>query len=282
MSESLYCCLLQEDDSDKPFFQLYWAYGERIGLALDAALAAAVANGLRCVWPASVDPASAEELDVEVERAADGKVLWSKGKIFYPPNDRDRAMRLPPGVILSGNPGDFEAEDIQPGYEVVGDDEYHRLEINVPAERLRSDYGRFLEAFEPFRVFWYKFHDHWDEGPEELYTNESLSSAAAIQEHLDDNQVDSLRNGLVTLTAYLEDGATNISITDHRKIVAIGQSAEVIEAATLVARRLGYRELEPFITVDRRMFHWHYRPSNSRSRTELIDHLVARGFGRWK
>jgi hypothetical protein len=56
----LYSCLIEEDEPLRPFVQMYWAYADELGEALESMVAAAALNGLgrpRCKRADPSDPA---------------------------------------------------------------------------------------------------------------------------------------------------------------------------------------------------------------------------------
>jgi hypothetical protein len=286
----LYACLVQEARNAEPFYQLYWGYGPRLGVALARIREAAKGNGIPRPVLCSADPALLESVDCEVERSDSGEVFWSVTRNLYPPDlEEEEPLALPFGVIpASQQPEDaHDPDEIAVGYTLWEAEGVSTLEINVAEVDLLALYQRFLTLYEPFQVFWYKVHGQWDdtplgsEAPDEIFINEGLTSKDEILAHVEFAEDDSLRNGFVTLTSYAEEGATNLDLSDHKKVVISTTSPAQRDRALEVLAELELRRLEPFVTVDDRIAHWHYRPVDSKDRAALIEHLLATGFSPW-
>jgi len=287
----LYRCLVQEARGREPFYQPYWAYGPRLGVALDRVREAAKGNGIPRPILCSADPDLLENVECEVERSESGLAFWSVGRALYPPDEENDQpfLPLPFGVIAACHqPQDAEDPDeIAVGYTLWEAEGVSTLEIHVAEVDLLALYERFLALYEPFRVFWYKVHGPWegasesDPAPDEIFVNEDLTSKDEIRAHIELAEDDSLRNGFVTLTSYAEEGATNVDISDHKKVVISTTSPAQRDRALEALTSLGVPRLDPFVTVDVRIAHWHYRSSDAKSRDELIAHLLATGFSAW-
>jgi hypothetical protein len=116
---------------------------------------------------------------------------------------------------------------------------------------------------------------------EQILVNEHIVTANRIGEFLNDWSGSVLRNGFVSITGYLEEGATNVSITDHKKIVALTYSSAVADQIVGLLPQMGYGEIDPFFTIDCEMHHWHYRDPNGSDYARLVDELMAAGFTPW-
>ena len=111
--------------------------------------------------------------------------------------------------------------------------------------------------------------------------NEHFNTPDKIINHLQDNHLDSIQNGLVTLTAYLEEGATNLNISDHKRIIIITYSKTLSENFSDFLERSGYPKKEKLIAIDCEMAHWHYRLPRSKDKEELTMMLKELGFTDW-
>lgn len=282
MSDLLFNCLFEELDSTEPFVQMYWAYGEHLGDALEKMREAAFENGFRRPQWAEADPYDpAQPVSAEVEYSDDERVFWVRDRVYFDAGD-SAGMALPYGIIPSFRKIEYEPEDIAPGYTVSQSDDLYHFELNVPDDRLRDDYAMMLSSIEPFNVFWYRLHAETPQHESDLlYINEMMHSAEDIDQHLYHNRDHSLRNGFVTLTAFAPEGATNVNLTDHKKIVVLTHSEDMLHRAELTARQLGYRHLHPYISIDHGFHHWHFRSPQSLPREQLVQYLSAQGFHPW-
>lgn len=277
---TLYTCLIEEADPEEPFIQVYWAHAEHLGEALERMVAAAALNGLSHPHCKQADPFEPADLREDLSRSADGLTLWANQRYFFegPPG-----FTPPYGVIASCIEGDFDMDDVQVGYQLSHTDGLYTVEANTTGDRLLSDYLALIHANEPLRVFWIKVHDHWTDAPaDQLYVNEDITSADDVAAFLTANLANTLRNGYVTITGYAVEGATNINITDHKKLVVLTRSEAIANRAAECLEQQGYPRLDPFVTIDDRIHHWHYRDPHSMDSPEFILQLQSNGFHQWQ
>jgi hypothetical protein len=276
---NLYTALIEENDPASPFVQVYWARANHMGAALEMMLTAARSNGfLRPIWR-QADPFDIKNLPKQLKQYSTQDVFWGNERYGFPATD---TLELPYGIISSCIEGEFDVDEIQVGFHVHKDGEMFTLEVNVSEQQLATLYFGLLDEYKKFRVFWYKLHSDWEgNGNEEMFVNENLSTGQSIRHHLEGDVDNSIRNGHCTITAYLEDGATNINISDHKKIVVITYSESKLAIATRFLNAHRIPLLDPFVTVDYKIHHWHFRSPQSCSRAELIRRLETQGFSRW-
>ena len=284
---TLYYFLIHEAKGPLPFYQPYWAYGESMGEASLRALEAARSQGLLRPIIREGEPSSLDHIQCEVDTDEFG-TRWSRSRATYPLDDLEISFQFPFGVLpsWSNDPdkGDGDPSEIKPGYTAFENDDIFSIEVNVPEPDLLPLFERLLEVFEPFKVFWYKVHGHWEgepDDPDEFFINEALTSKLNILRHLTENHFDSIANGHVTVTAFAAEGATNLNVTDHKKIEILTQSAEQRDRAIEALQAAGYEESDPFVTIDRQMYHWHFPHPGGKSRSDLIEALLTDGFSAW-
>jgi hypothetical protein len=286
MSErKLFVVLVEEAHDETPFFQTFWAYGEHLGDALEKVRRAARSQGLCRPICREAGPYDLANLDCEVDRLETGDVFWSLGRSSFPPRT---AFEIPQGVIPAaaqdGEAETLDSDDIRPGFRVTEEGDLFTVEANVDEPSLAALHEALLRAFEPFEVFWYQLQGDWEgelDAPELLYVNEELSSADRVLEHLHASRTDSIQNGFVTLTAFASLGATNVNLSDHKKLVVITRADEQKDKAVSLLESRGYQELSPFVSIDQRIHHWHFRHPQGRGREGLISHLLDTGFSLW-
>jgi hypothetical protein len=278
--DSLYVYLLEEADPIEPFFQTYWAHAEHLGEALHKVIVAATRNGLSLPLARAADSCEIPNSDWEVARNPEADVFWTVGRIFFPP---EPSFRVPYGVISSYAKGDHDLDEIRAGFERSADETgLHTIEVNVPESGLLGTYSHLLSLRSRFKVFWYKIHGHWtDSDQDELYVNESLDSPEKIITHLRKTEINSVKNGFLTLTAYIEEGATNFNISDHKKIVVLTYSENVADQVVAELERNGLGRIDPFVSIELGIHHWHYRHPESKPRDQLIQSLLESGFRKW-
>lgn len=276
----LFRAMIQGEEADDSFYQVYWAHGDHLGDALPRIRAEARDNGVEAPVFVNADPFDIENLPDELGDVS-GQDVFSTGRIYFP---RTETFEFPCGIVPSWVEGPHDPQEIRDGYAVNrAADGMVKIEVNVSGPKLRPLYYALIREWGDFRVFWYRIHtdyEHSEQG--EMMVNETLSTAEAIIDHLEANALDSLDNGLCTLTAYVPEGGTNLNISDHKKIVVLTYDEANAARAIKFLDSHGYEKTEPFLTIDADMHHRHYRPEGSRDRPSLIEHLTAQGFKPWQ
>lgn len=277
---TLYRSLIESQFDGEAFLQVYWGRGSHIGEALERMLAAAWENGLHAPEPRELDPFDREHLEEEVDPDPDAEVFWSTTRYYYPPVE---TFPLPYGIIASGLEGEEDVDDIHEGFTIeTSESGLTTLEVNVSRSMLLDIYAGLLDLCPSYRVFWYLIHDHWENREDQFLVNEDLNTPGRILDHLRDHANDSWRNGFVTLTAYAEQGRTNVNISDHKRIVVLSYDRTIAERHAVTLESLGIRQFESLVSIDCRMHHWHYRHPLSRTRSELSRFLQENGFRVWE
>ena len=211
-------------------------------------------------------------------------VFWSTTRYSFP---HEPIFSFPAGIIAScvevAQDDELDANDISTGYRRTKDNE-GLIEIGINVERLELFplYERLLKLRSSYEAFWYLLHDHWDDKPQEFLTTEALNSPDSILSHLRDHEHDSVLNGFVTLTSFLEEGATNLNISDHKRIVILTYSDEMALDYEEVLASNGVFKNDELVSFDQRVHHRHYRPTESLDRKALVCYLRNNGFSPWK
>lgn len=195
-------------------------------------------------------------------------------------------FQLPYGVVLSGNKGDFEPELISEGFTKYTDDNgTEHLDVVVDRTRLLDTYFKILENLKSIRVFWIKVAKDWENSEvAEFYANKEFNNLYKIKKIISDNLNDIFLNGHVSIAVYSSDSATNICIDEHKKIQISTESNEFIKMSSKYIQNIGFKyyEYDEFHSVDHGYYHWHYRPSNSDNRSDLIKYLKDNSFFLWR
>lgn len=279
--DTLYTCLIEGRASDEAFVQVYWARASHMGVAVEKMLAAARENGLPNPLPRGADPYDIENLEVQVYPDSSSEVFFATTRYSFPP---EPVFEFPFGIIPSGvvDEDADDVDDIRPGYRRSKNEErLIEIGVNVPGSDLLSIYERLLKLHGNYEAFWYLIHDHWGDVSDQIYENPSLSTPDAIIEHLRAHPHDAVMNGFVTLTAYIDEGATNLNISEHKRIVILTYSDSVADSFERALLDAGFDHDQYLVSFDCKIYHWHYRPSESLDRGDLIAHLVSCGFKPW-
>jgi len=232
--------------------------------------------------PVECDPYDFDDLEVKVSPNQDAEVFWSDSCQYFPP---EPTFNLPIGIIASSPCEDsYVTDEISRGYTLETNEAgMTSIEVNVESAQLMDLYSKLLQLHNSYRVFWYILHDHWDNEEDNIFlVNEALNSPEKISFHLNSFKINSIRNGYVTLTSYLEEGTTNLSISDHKRIIIDTFSSSIVTLYLEKLNSLGYLNNADLVSIDHRIGHWHYRETESLSRPELEIKLKELGFSEWK
>lgn len=281
---TLYKALIEEQHEGEAFIQVYWARADEIGAAIEMMLAASLRNGLMRPKPRELTEQRSKIVGYEVEPSVEADVFWGTSRLFFP---AELVFDVPYGVIpsfeCSHEPDSKESIDISAGYTRVRDNAGKTtIEVNVEQDDLLPLYERFLRACDSYKVFWYLLHDHWEDRGNQFLVNENLNTPEKILRHIREHELDSLRNGFVTLASYRAEGDTNLNISDHKRIVVSTFSDSAAAEYISILKECEYSEDSNLISIDCEMHHWHYRHPKSLSREGLMNHLRAIGFSDWK
>ena len=246
--------MIEEQSDENPFYQVYWSRATHMGEAIQQSLNAALENGLQNPLPCSCDYDNFDDIDEEVEPDSNSDVFWSITRNYFP---LEESFVLPTGIIGAWPDAEHDVTDITQGYTMdKTEDGMTTIYVNADREQLFPLYERLLRLNPTYKVFWYMLHDHWDDESEDRFLiNEKLDSSEKIIEHLVEHESDSVQNGFVTLTAYLEQGATNLSISDHKRIVITTFSEEVARQYADLLDGSAYPKMSEMLSIEHKMHH---------------------------
>ena len=291
----LFSCWIQEVGEDIGFLQEFFARASGLGEAIMKVRKAAMEQGCQDPVVFQCDPV---ELDGDVEGLEPGpeaEVFWSVGRVFFDPGpgESEPDFVFPWGVVPSSGEGEVDTSEIGPGFERSSDEDgIEYLGANVSEPELFPLYCRLLQLHPSYAVFWYVLHGHWaekeeedmegpEEGPDRFLVNEDLSTPEKIIAHLESRPLDSVRNGFVTLTAYLEEGETNLSISDHKRIMVSSRSPSIVDAYQKTLEEAGLGLHPNLASIDAGVHHRHYRLPGSLPKEDLARSLLDSGFRVW-
>jgi len=285
MCKEFYTGLIEATDNNQAFVQVFYAYGSHIGEAIDSMLSYAIEIGLKNPKVVEADFYQFENLSDDAMKV-DGLDIYFINERYYFPINEFTSFQLPYGVILSCIEGEFEPELIKEGFTRYTDDnEIKHLDIVIDRSKLLDAFLSIAEKLNSIRVLWVRLEKDWEDGQEfEFYANESLNNISNIKNFILDNINDILLNGYLSTTIYSSDGATNVSIDKHKKIHISTKSSEFIDLAAnyIENMNLNFYDFDNFYSIDYGYYHYHYRPTNSKSRMDLIKHLKENGFYLWR
>lgn len=286
--DDFFQCMVHNDYSTQPcdedpdragFCQNYYVQALNLGDAIQQTLAAASSEGMNDPWVDLIRPTTKEA--IEDASPIPGHPAWKSDTQFAYRHGDESHFALPHGIVPSWEKEELDPDEISAGYSRQEDNGLTTIAVNVAADDLWSLYKKLLYIYPEYKVFWYLLHEHWEETSDQFFTNEELNSPDRISSHLEQHQLDSIQNGYVTLTAYREEGATNLNISEHKQIVVLTHSPNLADQYAQVLEENFYFQVPDLVSIDQGIYHWHYRLPGSRSRQELITHLKAEGFDEW-
>ena len=114
-----------------------------------------------------------------------------------------------------------------------------------------------------------------------IYSNDKLNKAGSIIQFLDAHREDTLHNGHLQLTAYWEEGQTNLTLSDHKTIRLLSKSPAALNKLRECLHGHAIEEHEDLTSFIHDIYHYHYRRTAGRDRNELENYLRQSGFRKW-
>lgn len=265
--------------------QNFWAWGSHLGEALDKVIRAAENSGID-------NPIAREASLYDFDALPETVVTEDEGQTYIDdtihayPSEYDYA--LPYGVVKSyggedDGDEDYDTADITVGYEVTEEDDLIEISAVIEEHDLLDIYLALVGVLPDIQVFWIKIEDHWEEVEETaIYVNQQLDSQEKIAAFISQHELDTLKNGHVTITTYANAGATNVNISDHKTIVVLTYEPAIATALCNVLDGRGIKATANLISIMYGFHHWHYRHPEALDRQSLINHLQEHGFHYWE
>lgn len=282
MKNTLFRCFVLEQDIEKPFFTNYWARASQMGEAIQMIFSAAKRNNLQYPNLLSCDPYEIKNLDCEVSPDSKADVFWMTSNCYFPPEE-GKTFILPTGIIPSSEEGEYSIDEISQGYQIETNKEgMISIHVNVEAGEIIPLYNQLINLNQNYKVFWYVLHNETNsEAEKKFLVNEDLNSPEKILKHLRENEKNSIQNGFVSLTAFLEEGSTNLTISDHKRFAILTYSKDMANQYRLTLENADYPQINKLKSIEFGMHHWHYRLPGSLPNEELEVFLKSSGFSDW-
>ena len=273
--------MIESVEPEFSYFQNFWAHAKHPGEAIEKILRACLDLGIQDPVAAELDWVDASALPDDVIHDEELGVFYSPVRYSFP---SEKSFRAPFGIINSSNKGELDYELIREGYSLgKTKDGIYEIDAAVEGERLFNTFIELVKRLSSIKVFWLVLAADWeDKGREEFWTNEKLNTAKRIESYLTSRWNDTVANGHVALTAYDEVGQTNLSIDTHKTIKVLTKSSSMQRKLAAGLRSLKFEELPKFHSLEIGFYHWHYRPTESKSRDALVAALKKDGFELWR
>jgi hypothetical protein len=279
--EDLFRVMIESIEPERSFFQVFWSSATHIGAAIDTIVSACVRMGIR-------NPSAREADCVEFDSLPENAVHDKRLNIWYGPGRSyfltEKAFIAPAGIVESIQKGEDDYELIREGFRLPEIEEgIYEVEATIERDKLFDTFVELMKHLPAIRVFWIKLAADWeDQNRQEFWTNENLNTVESITSFLTAHWDDTVANGHVALTAYGEPGQTNLTIDTHKTIKVLTKSATIQQEMASALKSLGFEELPEFHSLEYCFYHWHYRPTRSKSRAGLVAAMKKWGFSLWK
>lgn len=274
-----YTCIIEWPEGEISYLRVFWAWASHLGEALSKMTECAKAIGIS-------NPIACEADPYEFSNLPDTAITQDEGQTYVDDTIHSFPTRysykLPGGVIKCCLEGDYEIEDIAVGYTMDNDEDLICVTAVVEEHNLLSIYSRLIKTLPDIAAFWIRLQDDWEEaGKEEIYVNEELNSFDNISELIEQERLNTLENGHVTITTFSKAGKTNLNISDHKIIVALTYEIDIAERFCDLLTEEGIRVKDELVTIEYGFHHRHYRHPKSQDRQSLISLLQRKGFSYW-
>ncbi|HEX6044664.1 MAG TPA: hypothetical protein VFZ22_09270 [Pyrinomonadaceae bacterium] len=279
--KTFFTVMIESVEPEQSFIQVFWTSADHPGQAIQKILRACARLGIKNPHACELDSYDFNSMPRSVVRNTSLDIYYSRARNYFP---TEKTFLAPDGIVKAFLNGKYDYDLIREGFHQrrtkAG---IYEIEVVVERERLFDTFVQLIKRLSSIKVFWIKLAADWeDAGREELWTNEKLNTVELIADFLKACWNDTVANGHVALTAYSAVGQTNLLIDTHKTIKILTKSATVQRKMSAALRRLGFEQLSKFHSLEYGYYHWHYRPSRSKSRTRLIGALRRGGFTLWK
>ncbi|HEY6186880.1 MAG TPA: hypothetical protein VIW80_04315 [Pyrinomonadaceae bacterium] len=278
--KTFFTILVESAAPEESFVQVFWSWANHLGEAIDKVLRACRSMGIENATASEADPFDFAALPDHVIHDEKLDVFFAEARHFFP-TTVEGSFIPPTGIIKSCQDGELDYELIREGFsQMIRGDGLYEVEAVIGRDQLFETFVALVRRLPSIRVFWIKIAADWeDKGREEFLVNEDLDSAESITDFLTAHAKDTVPNGHVALTAYSKVGQTNLVIDTHKTIKVLTKSAKVQSKMVARLKKLGFVELPEFYSLEYGYYHWHYRPTRSKSRSRFVAALKLAGVG---
>jgi len=277
-----YTVMLEVNEADdQSFFQVFWAWADNIGEAIYLAQKEARLHGINESYARAIDPYDYDTLPEHVQEGKTPGTLYTEGRTYY---DYEETITLPTGVIESCVEGDVFIEDVKEGFDCyTSSDETLCVDVTLDEKNLERIFLELVAELPSIRVTWVEISHEWETRTEQVFwSNEGCNYLESIMYLLKNKELGILKNGLLKLTVYSEEGATNVILTDHKTVSVLTKTTEIQNLMRDKLLKLGLHEFDSVKSIEYGMHHWHYIPYKASKREEFEKSLQMNGFEIWR
>jgi len=257
-------------------FQTYWATADHLGHAIELAVNAAHARQL--VNPVACEAAIVDEAPSDTVQL-ESNLYCSDESHLYPVEPGDDPFQYPVGIIPSDNGDDADPDEIHEAYAVDIDEKPFDVEVVVDRRRLESLFFSLVEKLPSASALEVRICGHWDNTQRTgIWLSPDWNSKRTVIDYLTTRKTDLFYSGFVEIAVYCRPQKCTLRIDDHKMIAFYSDSKKYLSEFVSNIERLGIQRHAPFLTIARGFHHYHYRPTNSLDRIELVEALESDGF----
>lgn len=198
----------------------------------------------------------------------------------YPINNDEYEFIPPVGVAFGTDEGEFDTELIKEAFVAYNKNDNGIFEFELVADnsKLISTYYKTIEFLPSVDGFWIYLLDHWDDSTTELWAGKNIVSKEAAVQLLTNNKESTLKNGFVDIVVHSQEGETNLTLNEHKKIQLHTKSESVFQDFIGKVINLGFVKTKDYYSIEHGYYHWHYGPQGSLNKTEFIELLKRNEF----
>lgn len=271
-----------QQDTETGVVGNFYAYGNHLGDALNRAIKASEEYNFseqNLTEASYLDNFDVIENSKELVQIGDG-VFMRPTTYTFPYDDPDKDFVPPIGIVKSVYEGEYNYELIKENFVAYGADEngIFELELVLTKRNLIDVLFKTIEFLPSIDGFWIYIKNYWDNDLTELWVAKDFTDKTAIIDFLQRQQKDTLENGYIDIVVHSLVGETNLTLDDHKKIQLHTKNEEVFNNFIGNIIDLGYEQTRDFYNLEFGYHHFHYRLSDSLTRTEFKQMLTDNRF----
>ena len=278
MNKELWYFLINgQADHSTGLYGNFYAYGDHLGDALNNTFNAAKQE--RFGNPNLIEASKLENFAV-IEDQKDllqlsSSVHMRRSTHSFPFDDPDKEFYPPVGIVKATGEDEYDYDLISENFVAYGKDEngIFELELNVGKAKLGEIFLKTIDFLQAIDGFWIYIQSHWDDDKTELWVAKHFVEKKLITDFLNQQESNTLENGHIKIVVHSLNGATNLTLDDHKKIQLHTKDEDVFKGYIEQLISLGYEQTKEFYNLQYGFYHWHYRTSNSLKRPEFKEML---------
>ena len=281
-SEKEWYFLIEGEYENNGVFASFYCRAEEIGKAIDIVKPLAKQEGIsniKFIETTRIDiiedyehPESCIDLNQQV------KMMQAFN--LYELNQYEYLFTPPVGIIFDSKEGEYDTDLIKEHFVAYTKNENGIFEFELVVDENRLDHIFFITSkfLQTVDGFWIWINEHWNEKPRQLYFNEKLSTADDITTFLKENTSNTMENGFIDIVLHSKEGATNLTLNEHKKISLHTKSEKVFNDFIGKVIGLGFDQTRNMYDIEFGYHHWHYKPGRAYDREDFCNFLKQNNF----